>query len=88
MGKVKVKFSKLFLVLNTLALFIQCNVDNHDNLTVFRYNEAASVSTLDPTFVKSQSENWIVTQINAGLIQLDTLLYPSERSCGALWQGL
>lgn len=74
MGKVRVKFSKLLLVLNTLVLFIQCNVDNHDNLTVFRYNEAASVSTLDPAFVKSQSENWIVTQINAGLIQLDTLL--------------
>lgn len=62
------------IVFNTLMLFIQCSVDNQSNLNVFRYNESTSVSTLDPAFVKSQSENWIVTQLNAGLVQLDTLL--------------
>jgi len=74
MSKVRVNFLKYFLVLNTLVLFIQCSVDNRNKPNVFRYNESTSVSTLDPAFVKSQSENWIVTQLNAGLIQLDTLL--------------
>lgn len=55
-------------------LFIQCGVDNVSKTSVFRYNEAASISSLDPVFVKSQSENWICSQINAGLIQLDTNL--------------
>ncbi len=67
-------FSRAFIVFNTLVLFIQCNVDNPANNLVFRYNESTSVSTLDPAFVKSQSENWIVSQLNAGLVQLDTLL--------------
>lgn len=65
---------KGLIVLNTSLLFIQCGVDNPKELKVFRYNEAASITSLDPVFVKSQSENWICTQLNAGLVQLDTLL--------------
>jgi peptide/nickel transport system substrate-binding protein len=49
-------------------------VDNVSTSNVFKYNEAASISSLDPVFVKSQSENWICSQINAGLVQLDTQL--------------
>ncbi|MEY2937928.1 MAG: hypothetical protein RL062_517, partial [Bacteroidota bacterium] len=37
---------------------------------VFHYNEDESVTTLDPAFVKSQSEIWIVSQIFNGLVDL------------------
>ena len=67
-------FLKLALVLNTSLLFFQCSVDNQSKTNVFSYNEAASIASLDPVFVKSQSENWICSQINAGLVQLDTQL--------------
>ena len=42
---------------------------------VFRYNEDVSVTTLDPAFVKSQSEIWIVSQLFEGLVSLDNELH-------------
>lgn len=41
---------------------------------VFHYNEDESVTTLDPAFVKSQSEIWIVSQIFNGLVDLSPQL--------------
>ena len=41
---------------------------------VFHYNEDESVTTLDPAFVKSQSEIWIVSQIFNGLVDLNPQL--------------
>ena len=38
---------------------------------VFHYNEDESVTTLDPAYVKSQSEIWIVSQIFNGLVDLN-----------------
>lgn len=55
------------------------------NNNIFSYNESTSINTLDPHFVKSQSENWVVTQLNAGLVQLDTLLQPQAMIADS-WQ--
>lgn len=41
---------------------------------VFHYNEDESVTTLDPAYVKSQSEIWIVSQIFNGLVDLNSQL--------------
>ena len=41
---------------------------------VFHYNEDESVTTLDPAYVKSQSEIWIVSQIFNGLVDLNPQL--------------
>ena len=38
---------------------------------VFRYNEAADISTLDPAFARDQANIWAVNQIYNGLVQLD-----------------
>ncbi|MBL7812358.1 MAG: ABC transporter substrate-binding protein [Bacteroidetes bacterium] len=43
---------------------------------IFRYNEDQSVTTLDPAFIKSQSEIWIGTQLYNGLVELDSQLNP------------
>ncbi len=52
------------------------NVDKKSPQQIFHYNEDVSVTTLDPAFVRSQSENWIVSQIFNGLIDLDAQLQP------------
>lgn len=51
-------------------------MDNIYNSTVFQYNEDVSVNTLDPAFIKSQSEIWIGSQIYEGLVSLDSQLKP------------
>jgi len=78
-------YFKVLIVLNTFGLFIHCNVDKKLNTNIFSYNESTSINTLDPHFVKSQSENWVVTQLNAGLVQLDTLLQPKSMIADS-WQ--
>lgn len=65
------------MVLYTIVGIVRCkNVDKVSDSFVFRYNEDASVTTLDPAFVKSQSELWITSQIFNGLIDLDSNLLP------------
>lgn len=50
------------------------NVDNSKSLNYFFYNEDQSISTLDPAFVRSQSEIWAVSQIFEGLVEYDDTL--------------
>ncbi|MCB0431034.1 MAG: ABC transporter substrate-binding protein [Flavobacteriales bacterium] len=45
-----------------------------EHKTVFRYNEAAGISTLDPAFARDQAIIWAVHQIYDGLVQLDDTL--------------
>lgn len=69
--------SSLGLLLFTVLGLSGCkNVDKKSPLQVFHYNEDVSVTTLDPAFVKSQSEIWIVSQIFNGLVDLDAQLQP------------
>jgi len=49
-------------------------VDKVSEAHIFRYNEDASVNTLDPAYIKSQSEIWIGSQIFEGLVTLDSNL--------------
>ena len=53
------------------------NVDNYSDSLIFRYNEDATLTTLDPAFIKSQSEIWIAQQIYNGLIELDSAMKPT-----------
>lgn len=60
----------LFLV--SCALFYSCsNFDQQPGKTVFRYNEAANISTLDPAFARDQTIIWAANQLYNGLIQLN-----------------
>jgi len=75
-------FLSLFRIPFYVVLFtfleIGCgeNVDKIREAQVFRYNEDVSVNTLDPVFIKSQSEIWIGSQIYEGLVALDSDLKP------------
>ena len=69
--------SSIGLLLFTVLGLGGCkNVDKKSPRQVFHYNEDVSVTTLDPAFVRSQSENWIVSQIFNGLVDLDAQLQP------------
>lgn len=43
---------------------------------VFRYNEAAGITSLDPAFARMQSNIWAVNQLFDGLVTLDENLLP------------
>ena len=60
-----------FLFVCILMISSCSHQDNHEQGTVFRYNEAANITTLDPAFAKDQSIIWAVNQIFNGLIQLN-----------------
>ncbi len=46
-----------------------------DNRSVFRYNESAGITTLDPAFAKDQAHIWACNQLYNGLVQFDDSLY-------------
>lgn len=59
-----------------LGFLISCNPAyvNEQAGNVFRYNEAAGITSLDPAFARDQSVIWPVNQIFNGLVQLDASL--------------
>jgi peptide/nickel transport system substrate-binding protein len=70
-------FSSMGYLLFTVFGLGGCkNVDKKTPRQIFHYNEDVSVTTLDPAFVKSQSEIWIVSQIYNGLVDLNAQLQP------------
>ncbi len=65
----KALFLTLFAIL--LALTSCQNNDNTDDLKIFKYNEAKSITSLDPAFAKYKANIWVVNQLFNGLVQLD-----------------
>jgi ABC-type transport system substrate-binding protein len=65
-----------FVILTFLIyLSISCKDKNiENNHLVFRYNERANVSSLDPAFAKAQNNIWVCNQLYNGLVALDDSL--------------
>lgn len=60
-----------------LVLLQRCKAPpERDPSTVFRYNEAAGITSLDPAFARNQANIWAVNQIFEGLVRLDDSLRP------------
>ena len=58
-------------------IFVACRgKDPAAGKMIFRYNEAAGITTLDPAYSKNQALNWACSQLYNGLIQLDGNLNP------------
>ena len=57
-------------------IFYSCNnsINETRGKTVFKYNEYAGISTLDPAFAKDHSIMWVTNQLFNGLLQLDDKL--------------
>lgn len=66
------------LFLTGFGLFVSCQSENGQttNKTVFRYNEASGISSLDPAFSSDQAKIWACNQLFNGLVQLDNKLKP------------
>lgn len=43
----------------------------NDGRTVFRYNESAGITSLDPAFARNQANIWVINQMFNGLVQFD-----------------
>lgn len=73
-SKIKSQFCLLSL-LSLLVLVFSCSKDNSlKDKKVFRYNESANISSLDPAFAKDQAMIWANLQLFNGLVQLDSAL--------------
>ena len=51
-----------------------CSHHDHNDKMIFRYNESAGITTLDPAFAKDQALTWACRQLYNGLVQLDSNL--------------
>ena len=61
-----------FLLFLFLLSSLSCsNRDKQAGKTVFRYNEAANITTLDPAFARDQAITWATNQLFNGLVQLN-----------------
>ncbi len=57
-----------------IVLFSSCNKTTNPSdkaKKIFKYNESAGISTLDPAFAKDQALIWACNQLYNGLVQLD-----------------
>jgi peptide/nickel transport system substrate-binding protein len=58
-----------------LFFLLSCNHSKDREMrTVFRYNESAGITSLDPAFAKDQANIWACNQIFNSLVQLDSQL--------------
>jgi peptide/nickel transport system substrate-binding protein len=62
---------KALLLLTLLGLWACQSAPQRDERTIFRYNEAAGISSLDPAFARNQSNIWATHQLFNGLVQMD-----------------
>ncbi len=51
-----------------------CNSTSYDAPNVFRYNESANLTSLDPAFARTLEPMWVVDQLYDGLVELDANL--------------
>jgi oligopeptide transport system substrate-binding protein len=60
------------LVMVMLIFTVACNTPGiKEKRTVFRYNEAPGISSLDPAFARGQADIWACNQLYNGLVQMD-----------------
>lgn len=67
------KRSLIFFV--SCSLLLACQNKSEQNLDkVFRYNESANLTSLDPAFARTQAEIWVANQLFNTLVQLNDSL--------------
>lgn len=69
---------RLFFYFLLLILVNSCSSDREEgkgNRTVFKYNEMAGITSLDPAAARSFESIWVVNQLYNGLVQMDDSLH-------------
>jgi len=68
----KTNFSRIIYILFLLTSCL--HYSEKENTTLFRYNEAANITSLDPAFARDQAIIWATNQVFNGLVQLSDRL--------------
>lgn len=78
---------KLWVIPFVFSILISCQKKESKNAdkTVFYYNEASGITSLDPAFARDQANIWAVNQLFNGLVQLDSALIV-QPSIAYRWQ--
>jgi len=75
MMKFKLKLNRCFLgAVALVTSTIGCAVTEQHSSTIFRYNESAGISSLDPAFARNQANMWPVHQLFSTLVEYDSAL--------------
>ena len=64
-------FSFFWVALPMLLSLTSCHRESSNESRVFRYNESANLSSLDPAFARTLEPMWVVDQLFDGLVELD-----------------
>jgi peptide/nickel transport system substrate-binding protein len=82
----KFTMKKQFLVLLLAVLVVSCSSPDKKNAsaTVFKYNEMAGITSLDPAAARSFENIWAVNQLYNGLVQMNDSLH-IEPSIAKSW---
>jgi len=66
-------FSRVFpIYILSLFFLVGCSsTPNEQDKQVFRYNESAGITSLDPAFTRNLENMWAVNQVFDGLVELD-----------------
>ncbi|MBI9038705.1 MAG: ABC transporter substrate-binding protein [Bacteroidales bacterium] len=75
---INMSMNKTLIIFLIIFFCFSCsrNIDSENSKTVFKYNEASGISSLDPAFAVNQANIWGVNQLFNGLVQLDEKLEP------------
>ncbi len=66
---------KPIIIYSLLLFFFSCSrQSDNEGKTVFRYNESAGITSLDPAFAKDQANIWACNQLFNSIVQLDSHL--------------
>lgn len=71
------KHLRYFILLVSLTSLFQlsgCSRAEDNELMVFRYNETAGITSLDPAFARNQANMWVVHQLYSTLVEVDDQL--------------
>ena len=68
--------SYFFILFAVAVLLVSCQEKSNESkqALVFKYNESANITSLDPAFAKTQSNIWVCNQLFSGLVQLNDSL--------------
>lgn len=69
-----VKITLNYLMISMLVFFVSCSGENKSSKTIFRYNQAEGLTSLDPAYAGTQSNIWATNQLFNGLVELDNEL--------------
>ena len=65
---------KLIYIALSITLLSCAKHLKNEGIKIFKYNESAGITSLDPAFAKDQANIWAVNQIFNGLVQFDSAL--------------